>query len=63
MIVEPGNKEARRQDPRPLEEDTDLAGIRDKQELAKLPEAERKEWQSLWADVDALLKRTQGTKP
>ncbi len=41
-------------------EDTDLTGIRDNKELAKLPEAQRKEWQSLWADVDALLKRTSG---
>jgi eukaryotic-like serine/threonine-protein kinase len=39
--------------------DTDLAGIRDEKALAKLPEPERKEWQSLWSDVDAFLKRTQ----
>ena len=38
-------------------QDPDLVGIRDTQELAKLPEAERKEWQALWTDVDALLKR------
>ena len=37
--------------------DTDLAGIRDGTELAKLPEAERKEWQALWADVEAMLER------
>jgi tetratricopeptide (TPR) repeat protein len=36
--------------------DRDLAGIRDPKELAKLPEAERKEWQALWAQVDAMLK-------
>jgi hypothetical protein len=42
---------------------TDLAGIRDETELAKLPGPERKEWQSLWSDPDALLKRAQGTKP
>ena len=41
----------------------DLVGIRDEKELAKLPEDERKEWQIIWANVDALLKRTQGTKP
>ncbi len=28
--------------------DSDLAGIRDADALAKLPEAERKEWQALW---------------
>jgi serine/threonine-protein kinase len=37
--------------------DADLAGVRDKGALAKLPEAERKEWQQLWADVAALLQR------
>jgi hypothetical protein len=38
-------------------QDADLAGIRDAEPLSKLPEAERKEWQSLWADVDQLLKK------
>jgi serine/threonine-protein kinase len=37
--------------------DTRLSAIRDSAALAKLPEAERKEWQDLWADVDRLLKR------
>ncbi len=37
-------------------QDTDLAGIRDAVALAKLPEDERKAWQSLWADVDSFLK-------
>jgi hypothetical protein len=37
--------------------DPDLASLRDANALAKLPEAERKDWQALWADVDALLKR------
>ncbi len=36
-------------------QDPDLAGVRDEKELAKLPEAERKDWQALWADVDSLL--------
>ena len=34
--------------------DPALAGVRDAAALAKLPEAERKEWQRLWADVAAL---------
>jgi tetratricopeptide (TPR) repeat protein len=38
-------------------EDTDLAGIRDDAELAKFPEGERKDWQALWAAVDALRRR------
>ena len=39
------------------QQDTDLAGIRDAAALAKLPEAERKQWQALWAEVDALLQK------
>ena len=35
--------------------DTDLAGVRDADALAKLPEAERGAWRALWAEVDALL--------
>ena len=38
---------------------TDLAAIRDPLDLAKLPEDERQACQSLWADVDALLKRAE----
>jgi tetratricopeptide (TPR) repeat protein len=33
----------------------DLAGVRDKDSLAKLPEAERQQWQKLWTDVEALI--------
>jgi tetratricopeptide (TPR) repeat protein len=43
--------------------DTDLTGIRDGEALSKLPEAERKAWQSLWADVDRLFQRAVGGKP
>ncbi len=43
--------------------DTDLTGIRDGAALNKLPEAERKAWQSLWADVDRVLRRAEGGKP
>jgi tetratricopeptide (TPR) repeat protein len=39
------------------QQDTDLAGIRDDTELAKLPEAERVAFRKLWADVDVLLKK------
>ena len=41
--------------------DTDLTIVRDIEALAKLPEAERKGWQALWADVDALLKKAEAT--
>jgi eukaryotic-like serine/threonine-protein kinase len=40
------------------QEDTDLAGVRDKDALAKLPADEQDAWRKLWADVDALLKKT-----
>jgi serine/threonine-protein kinase len=37
----------------------DLASLRDKAALDKLPEAERDAWRRLWADVAALLQRAQ----
>jgi hypothetical protein len=39
--------------------DGDLAGIRDADELAKLPEAERESFRTLWSEVDALLARAK----
>ena len=41
-------------------QDRDLTVIRDSETLARLPEAERKEWQALWAEVDSLLKHATG---
>jgi phenylalanine-4-hydroxylase len=35
--------------------DTDLAGIRDTEALAALPESERAAWQALWERVDSLM--------
>jgi serine/threonine-protein kinase len=40
-------------------QDPDLAGVREPAALAKLPEAERPAWESLWADVRALRTRAQ----
>jgi serine/threonine-protein kinase len=40
--------------------DSDLAGIRDDAELAKLPDTERAAFHKLWADVDGLLKKATG---
>jgi eukaryotic-like serine/threonine-protein kinase len=37
--------------------DPDLAGVRDRTALAALPEAERADWEALWAEVDRLLGR------
>jgi tetratricopeptide (TPR) repeat protein len=48
--------------------DTDFAGLRDRQALAQLPDAERPAWQQLWADMADTLARAQvnaspGKKP
>jgi hypothetical protein len=40
--------------------DPDLAGVRQQQALAKLPEAEQQAWQKLWSDVADTLARTKG---
>jgi serine/threonine-protein kinase len=42
--------------------DSDLAGVRARDALARLPAEERKQWQGLWADVAALLRRVSGPK-
>jgi tetratricopeptide (TPR) repeat protein len=39
--------------------DTDFAGVRGSEALAKLPEAERQPWQKLWDDVADTLKRAE----
>src|SRR5262249_49597576 len=44
------------------QKDTDLAGVRDKAALAKLPKDEREAWGKLWADVEALLKKVKAAK-
>ena len=42
--------------------DRDLAGVRTKDALARLPDEERKQWQRLWSDMDALLRRVSQPK-
>jgi Flp pilus assembly protein TadD len=37
--------------------DPDLAGVRARDALARLPDEEREGWQRLWSDVEALLRR------
>jgi tetratricopeptide (TPR) repeat protein/serine/threonine protein kinase len=39
--------------------DPDLAGVREADALAQLPDAERQPWQKLWQDVADILKRAQ----
>jgi len=42
--------------------DRDLAGLRDPDALDRLPPAERQECRTLWADIDALIRRAQSFK-
>ena len=42
--------------------DTDLIGIRDEKELAKLPDEERTAFKTLWNDVDQLLNKAAASK-
>jgi tetratricopeptide (TPR) repeat protein len=44
------------------QKDSDLAGVRDKAALAKLPKDEREAWGKLWAGVEALLKKAKDAK-
>jgi tetratricopeptide (TPR) repeat protein len=46
-----------RQGMRLWRDDPDLAAVRAKDALARLPEDERERWERLWSDVDALLRR------
>ncbi len=39
--------------------DSDLAGLRDKESVARLPNEEQEACRKLWADVDALLRKAQ----
>jgi hypothetical protein len=39
------------------QKDPDLAPVRERAALAKLPADERTQWRDLWAEVDALLRR------
>jgi tetratricopeptide (TPR) repeat protein len=40
-------------------QDPELASVRETQQLATLPEQERKSWEKLWADAAALLKKCE----
>jgi tetratricopeptide (TPR) repeat protein/tRNA A-37 threonylcarbamoyl transferase component Bud32 len=55
---EPPDRQVALQTLRHWRKDPDLAGVRDQEALAKLPEAERKEWAKFWAEAAALLKKT-----
>lgn len=57
---EPGSRGAVRRTLRQWQLHRDFAGVRDEQALARLPEAERRDWAKLWHDVDALRRRAAG---
>ncbi len=59
---EPARKQLLAQTLAHWKEDSDLAGIRDEAELAKLSEVEREAFRSLWADVEALRVKADGAK-
>jgi tetratricopeptide (TPR) repeat protein len=42
--------------------DASLDGVRARQTLARMPDEERKQWESLWSDVDALLQSVNELK-
>jgi len=42
--------------------DSSLAGVRARDALARIPDEERKQWQRLWSDVDALLRQVNELK-
>jgi tetratricopeptide (TPR) repeat protein len=43
--------------------DTDFAGVRGPEALAKLPQGERQDWRKLWADVTDLFTKAGGKSP
>jgi tetratricopeptide (TPR) repeat protein len=43
--------------------DSDLAGVRDRDAIEKLPADERRAWEALWKDVEALLKGVARPEP
>jgi hypothetical protein len=55
----PADRAAVQQALRHWQQDSDLAGIRDKEALAKLPAEERAACAKLWSDVAALLKKAE----
>jgi tetratricopeptide (TPR) repeat protein len=57
--AEPAERAAIAKTLRSWQTDAAFIGVRDQKPLAGLPEQERADWQKLWAEVDALLNKTQ----
>jgi hypothetical protein len=58
----PKAREAVQQQMKHWQTDDDLAGVRDKDALDNLPEAESNAWRKLWDDVATTLAKTGDTK-
>ncbi len=43
--------------------DTDLVAVRDAEGLARLPDAERRDWLALWGEVDTLMRKAGEATP
>jgi hypothetical protein len=56
---QPAVKQAVRERLTHWQQDAELACVRDRGALDKLPESERQAWQQLWDDVAALLRRAE----
>ncbi len=61
--AQPAARAAVQQQMQHWQQDSDLAGIRNKAALAKLPADEQKAFTQLWADVAALLKQAETPAP
>jgi tetratricopeptide (TPR) repeat protein len=55
----PQDREGAQKQLKQWQADPDFAGVRDKDALEKLPEAERDACRKLWADIEAVLKHAQ----
>ena len=59
----PADRANAQQTLRHWQRDRDLAAFRGADALAKLPDAERKDWEALWGRVSHLVDRAQARKP
>jgi serine/threonine-protein kinase len=62
LAQQPGAVGAVRQNLLHWQKDPNLAGVRDSDSLAKLPEAEQVAWLNFWAEVDTQLRQTRAGK-
>jgi tetratricopeptide (TPR) repeat protein/serine/threonine protein kinase len=61
LVEDPERRNEVRQKLQHWQKDPDFDSVRGKEALAQLPAAERAAWQQLWAEVEALRKKTQAS--